>query len=294
MSILIPFLYILLGYIIGKLWESSSKVFSFLLINIFIPIVVIITIVSYKGSVFHIIALSYIFSLLMYKIASYLYSKNINKQIMQLCFSYYNIGWLGLPIAIYFFREEVTPIMIATYMGGMLYGTTVAIYSLNLLSKKNKISPLKKLFTSMPFIAFLIAITIKIIFGYINLKEQFYEIYSISKLIMSILGMSILGIWLEKTPIKKEHWKSVIVFSFNRLLIGIVVFVLLLSVLYYLNLITISEFKYLLIVPLLPVAANIVVLESYYLNSANSAHIIAINTLFSLILLIIFGLILKL
>ena len=111
---------------------------------------------------------------------------------------------------------------------------------------------------------------------------------------MSILGMSILGIWLEKTPIKKEHWKSVIVFSFNRLLIGIVVFVLLLSVLYYLNLITISEFKYLLIVPLLPVAANIVVLESYYLNSANSAHIIAINTLFSLILLIIFGLILKL
>ena len=107
----------------------------------------------------------------MYKVSDYLYAKHNNKSIMKLCFSYYNIGWLGLPISIYFFGEAVTPVMIAAYIGGMIYGSTVCIYSLNLLSISNKVSPLKKLFTSMPFLSFIIAITIKFIFGTINIRK---------------------------------------------------------------------------------------------------------------------------
>ena len=65
MSILIPFSYILLGYIIGKVWVNSSKYLSFLLINIFIPIVILMTILSYSGNILHIILLTYTFSLIM-------------------------------------------------------------------------------------------------------------------------------------------------------------------------------------------------------------------------------------
>ena len=293
MSILIPFSYILLGYIVGKLWDNSSKYLSYLLINIFIPIVVLMTILSYSGSILHIIILSYTFSLIMYKIADYLYIKHNNKPILKLCFSYYNIGWLGLPISIYFFGETVTPLMIATYMGGMIFGSTVCIYSLNLLSNSNQLSPIRKLFTSMPFISFLIAITIKFTFGTIDIVEQYNQLYAVSKLLMSILGMSILGIWLQKSPLKKEHWKEAITFSFTRLIIGFIVFLLLLSLMYFGNFLSVTEIKYLLIIPLLPVAANIVVLETYYLHSAKSMHIIMINTIFSLVLLFMLGIYLQ-
>jgi len=247
------------------------------------------TILSYQGNIFHIVLLSYLFSLIMYKIADYLYTKHNNKPIMKLCFSYYNIGWLGLPISIYFFGEVVTPIMIAAYIGGMIYGSTVCIYSLNSLSNSNQISPFKKLFTSMPFLSFLVAVALKFLFGTIDIIEYYSQFYDISKLIMSILGMSILGIWLQKSPLKKEYWKEAIVFSFNRLFIGFIVLSILLSIMYFSNLLSLEDINYLLIIPLLPVAANIVVLETYYLKSAKSIHIIMINTIFSLILLLLLG-----
>jgi len=289
MSILIPFSYIFTGFIIGKIWKNSSQYFSYLLINIFIPIVIVMTILSYQGNIFHIVLLSYLFSLIMYKIADYLYTKHNNKPIMKLCFSYYNIGWLGLPISIYFFGEVVTPIMIAAYIGGMIYGSTICIYSLNSLSNLNQMSPFKKLFTSMPFLSFLVAVALKFLFGTIDIIEYYSQFYDISKLIMSILGMSILGIWLQKSPLKKEYWKEAIVFSFNRLFIGFIVLSILLSIMYFGNLLSLEDINYLLIIPLLPVAANIVVLETYYLKSAKSIHIIMINTIFSLVLLLLLG-----
>lgn len=290
MSMLIPFSYILFGFIFGKIWKNSSHYLSSLLINIFIPIVVLMTILSYKGNIFHIVLLSYTFSLIMYKVADYIYTKHNNKPIMKLCFSYYNIGWLGLPISIYFFGEIATPIMIAAYIGGMIYGSTICIYSLNLLSNSNEVSPFKKLFTSMPFLSFLIAILIKFIFGTINIIEAYSQFYDIAKLCMSILGMGILGIWLEKSPLKKEYWKEAIIFSINRLIIGFIILAILLSLMYFNNFLSVEDINYLMIIPLLPVAANIVVLETYYLKSAKSIHIIMINTIFSLILLFILGL----
>ena len=104
---------------------------------------------------------------------------------------------------------------------------------------------------------------------------------------MSFLGMSILGVWLEKNPIKKNSWKKVIVFSIYRLIIGFLVFLVLLFTAHYLNVITFSELRYLLIIPILPVAANILVLETYYLNSNTSTHTIIINTIFSLVILML-------
>ncbi|NQY21977.1 MAG: hypothetical protein HRT40_11855 [Campylobacteraceae bacterium] len=59
---------------------------------------------------------------------------------------------------------------------------------------------------------------------------------------------------------------------------------------YFNDFLTLEDINYLIIIPLLPVAANIVVLETYYLQSAKSIHIIMINTIFSLILLFILGL----
>ena len=290
MNMMIPFLYILLGYFIGSIWDNATKYISFILINILIPTVVFITILTYNGNIIHIIIISYLFSLIMYFISKLLFKKNANSRILQICFSYYNIGWLGLPIAIYFFGQSVTPLMIAAYIGGMLFGSTVCIYSLNSLSNNVHISPLKKLLTAPPFIAFILGISIKFITGTVYLQDIYLNIYLVDKIVMSIFGMGILGIWLQKSPIKKEHWKEYFAFSLSRLCIGFLVSLILLGFSFWINLISQQELRELLLIPLLPVAANIVVLETYYLKSAKSTHIISVNTIFSLFLLISLGL----
>ena len=96
--------------------------------------------------------------------------------------------------------------------------------------------------------------------------------------------------WLEKSPIKKEHWKKYCIFSLSRLFVGLLISFILFGFVFWLDIISNVQFKQLLIIPLLPVAANIVVLESYYLQTAKSSHIISVNTIISLVLLMILGL----
>jgi len=285
MNFLIPFLYIVLGVFIGKLWYNSFKYISYILVNIIIPIVIVMTIVSYKGNVIHIVGLSYIFSLTMYKIATFIYAKETNTHMNALCFSYYNIGWLGLPISIVFFGDKAIPYIIGAYIGSMLFGISVGIYALNISIAESKTYALKKVVTSPPFIAFLAAILIKFIFGRVDLINNYPLLYSISKFLMSLFGMSILGIWMQKTKVDLTKWKFNIKFSLFRLFIGITIFSILIYGMYLIKIISLNEIKYLLIIPLLPIAANIVVLESFYLKSSESAHLIMINTIISLILL---------
>jgi len=289
LSIFIPFSYILLGIILGRFSTKFSKYASFILINILIPIVVMTTIITYEGTIFGIIIASYLFSVFMY----YISKKIFDSLILQISFSYYNIGWLGLPIAIYFFGIEVSALIIAAYIGGMLFGSTFCIYMLNAVSKNKSISPLKKLLYSPPFIAFAIASVIKFTIGTIALNEEFSTYYIYIKTIMSIFGMAILGMWLQNSAIKKDTWSTYLRFSIIRLLVGITLYSTCFGFLYYINLISNMEFFYLFIIPLLPVAANIVVLETYYLKQSYSAQVIAINTIFSLIVLVIYGIIVQ-
>ncbi len=51
MNIMIPFLYIILGYLIGRIWSNASKYISYILINLLIPTVVFIIILTYNGSI---------------------------------------------------------------------------------------------------------------------------------------------------------------------------------------------------------------------------------------------------
>lgn len=285
MSIFIPFLYIFLSYILGRFSDNLSKYASFILINILIPVVVFTTIMTYKGAIFQIVLGSFLFSVLMYYLAKKLY----DSVILQIGFSYYNIGWLGLPIAIYFFGQEVSPLIIAAYIGGMLFGSTFCIYVLNETSKNKNISPVKKLLYSPPFLAFLFGVILKLTLGTISLNETISSFYLIIKTIMSIFGMAILGMWMQKSSVKKEHWKEYLGFSIQRLIVGIAVFGLFFGIMVYFDIISKSELLSLLIIPLLPVAANIVVLETYYLKQAQSAQVISINTIFSLGVLILFG-----
>lgn len=286
MSIMIPFLYIIFGYILGKYWEKGRMISSFILMNILIPTVVFLTLFSYKDTVIHIILLSFSFSSLMYFFANFVYRKNENKKLLSICFSYFNIGWLGLPIAISFFGQEVTPIIIAAYIGGLLFGSSICIHALNTLQTNKQVSPLKKVLKAPPFIAFVMALLAKSIFSPLIMENLFLDFYLLSKLLMSIFGMAILGMWLQKSPLKKEDFRKYFSFSILRIISAYLILSLLLFSAYYFNIISSQDMKYLFIIPIFPVAANIVVLETYYLNTAKSAAIISVNTIIALVFIL--------
>lgn len=292
MSIFIPIAYIFLGYLIGKYGKDLTRLTSCILINLLIPIVVFATIVTYEGNIFYIIAASFTFSILMYFMGNLFYRGNDNK-ILRLSFSYYNIGWLGLPIAIHLFGQEVSSLIIATYVGGMLYGSTFSIYILNKNSSKTSSISIQKLFLAPPFLMFLFALIFKFLFGVFTLNSLQNEWFLFCKTTMSIFGMALLGMWLQKTPLEKKYLIRYLSFSVKRLLSGFIVFAFLFGILVFLGLITKVDFHHLIILPLLPVAANIVVLETYYLKNVKSSQIIAVNTIFSIFVLIFFGLCIK-
>ena len=219
--------------------------------------------------------------------------KLYDNTIYHISFAYFNIGWLGLPVSIYIFGDSITPIIIAAYIGGMFFGSSFVIW---LFQKDNstKIASLKKLLTAPPFIVFVVALLFKTFYSTITLDGNLYYFYMFSKFIMSFLGMALLGIWLQRHPIKKEQIQNIISFSLMRLIIGVTLFLILFYLFYLFGFIEIKILKYLLIIPFLPVAANVVVLENYYLKSAKSSSIIAVNTIFSIIFLLIFGIVIKL
>lgn len=285
----IPIIYLIIGFILGKFNKNLNRLFSYLLIKIFIPIVLFMTIMTYHNKILSITILTYIFSLIMYILAIIFFKKATN--ITRLCFSYYSIGWLGIPVATAIFGNFILPYILASYIGSTLFGATVAIYAVN--NDSNIFKPIIKLLTSMPFIALVISLIIKYFIGIIELNTFFNYVFIISKICLSFCGMAILGIWLSKARLALKDIKY-IKFSLIRVIVGLITLFILIKIFIYLNLIDSHIGLYLLIIAILPIAVNITVLETYYNQTSKSVPIIIVNTFFCLSIIVVFDIVFKL
>ncbi|EDT0101430.1 permease, partial [Salmonella enterica] len=111
---------------------------------------------------------------------------------MLLCFTYLNIGWLGLPVASSLFGNDAALIVIAAYVGSSVVGNSfgagiLASNKINLI-KLLQTPPVLALFTGIFLIPFRQQVT-----------HWFYDVYEVAKFLMSFLGMGVLGLWLSKT-----------------------------------------------------------------------------------------------
>ena len=191
MSLFALFFYVLFGYFLAKIWKEATVYISAILINFLVPVVIFFTIIKTQKDMIYVVT-SCIFCISMYLLSRFFIKKEGYPSILQVYFSYYNIGWMSIPIGIYLFGENSVPITISAYMGGIIFGSTVCLYSLNTISKDIKMSPLKKLFNAPPFIAFIIAFILKQFKGIITLNYIFLVFYNASKFMMGFLGISLL------------------------------------------------------------------------------------------------------
>nr|WP_254633621.1 permease [Pantoea sp. GbtcB22] len=246
---------------------------SWVLTRIAIPIVIMFNISSRFSSMSTIITATAVCMLTMLVVSRWI----MRDPVKSLCFSYLNIGWLGLPVASALFGNDASTIIIAAYVGSSIVGNSVGAGMLS----GSRFS-LFKLVQTPPVLA-LIAGVVLIPFSQ-EVTRWCAGLYDVSKFMMSFLGMAVLGIWLSKIRLSGSD----ILQEIKPFLLKSVVMAILISLL--LILARIFHFRLIAENPatlylfcLLPPAANIIVLETHYLGTGESAKPITCGTCVSII-----------
>jgi len=278
-SIFFPLIYLFAGWLAGKTALDFKTGASWVLTRIAIPVVIVFNIATRFDSMSPIIIATALCMLVMMMVCQRL----MRDPVKSLCFSYLNIGWLGLPVASALFGNDASAIIIAAYVGSSIVGNSVGAGMLS-GSRFN----LLKLLQTPPVLA-LIAGSVLIPFSQ-DVSRWGSELYTVSKFMMSFLGMAILGIWLSKITLSLSDLFQ----EFRPFLLKAGVMAILCSLL--LALASTLNFRLITDNPatlylfcLLPPAANIIVLETHYLGTGTSAKSITCGTCVSIVAISIYA-----
>ncbi|MFC0180573.1 permease [Thorsellia kenyensis] len=281
MTVLLPFLYLIIGMFLSRMGVDFKKQASTLLSKIVIPLVIIYNIFASEHDFFVIIVASFLIMAFMLQLA-----KRLTKDpVEELCFCYLNIGWLALPLAHAIFGNEPASVILAFYVGSSIQANLASVTLFS--SKLTWQSKVVKLLKAPHIWAILVGITL------IPFKEPLMQMtlwpYIGMKFLMSALGMMILGAWLINTKLNWDDVKRSFYFFWMRTLAlaffitGLILFSYWQSI----DLIT-RNIAVLYLLCFLPPAAYVVVLETQFLKTGKSAKIIASSTLISFVLLALY------
>ena len=279
MTIFVPLIYLFAGWLAGKTAWDFKTAASWILTRVAIPVVIIFNIATRFGSMSTIILATAISMFIMLMASRYI----LRDPIKSLCFSYLNIGWLGLPVATALFGNEAATIIIAAYVGSSIVGNSVGA---GMLSDHQ--FNLFKLAQTPPVLALIVGAALIPFSQQISL--WFDGLYDVAKFLMSFLGMAVLGIWLSKTELTLKDLRQEV----RPYLIKSAVMLILISLMIWLartvdfRLVT-ENSATLYLFCLLPPAANIIVLETHYLGTGRSARIITCGTCISIIAIGLFA-----
>ncbi len=142
-SVVPLYLFIGVGYGASKWWGLKSKPVSKILLYVLIPVVIFDNILQADIAQLSIVvtlvfALALLMNLPAWLTHRYLV-KDLNKYLLFCGFSYFNVGWFGIPVVLALFGEKQMPLIISAYMGNLLYGDTIGYY----LMSRSKDLPVK-------------------------------------------------------------------------------------------------------------------------------------------------------
>lgn len=281
MQLITPVIYILIGLTLGKTSLEIKGSASAFLTKVVIPIVIIFNIATSDHDVYVVIIGMIIIMSIMLLISRV----STNDPIKNLCFCYLNIGWLGLPLIAVFFGDSAATMAIAAYVGSSLFGNSIGV---GLMTKHQSLRErIIQTLSAPPVWSLIIGLACLPLKAYI--EEHFTGIYVISKFLMSFLGMTVLGIWLAKAPLKRQDFRIALnqfAYRFFTMFLLCTAFIFICQY-YGISLVTENKAA-LYLICLLPPAANIIVLETHYMQSGRSASFIACGTCISFFALFVY------
>lgn len=281
-KILLPFAYLFFGFLLGKTKLEVKGKASYVLTKIVIPLVIIYNIATYRADVFILMAAMIIMMSCMLLISRFITKDTVKR----LCFCYLNIGWLALPVASTVWGDGAARLLIAVYTGSSIFGNSVGAGLL--VNDDAQRFDIKKTITSPPVAALLIGLACIPLGGFMQSHVQ--PVYRLLKWLMSFLGMAILGIWLAGIKLHVADIKETVKWIILRA-VTVSLFVsawIFIGGILHLELVTGNK-EALFMLSILPPAANIIVLETHYRKTGESAGMIACGTLLSIGLIIVYA-----
>lgn len=286
MALLLPLISFLIGYWGVQYLKPIRPLLAALLARLLIPLVIIYNMVFYKEGSLWLIGFSILSSIVLFSLFYY-FSKD---KLRALCFSYLNGVWLGLPFALAVFGPNAMPTIIALYIGGSLFGNVSAVIAVS-QTQQTWSFIFKNVLRSPPVIALSIAGILSFWdFSAYEFHPMVQWTYAINKFLVTFAGMCVLGMWLSHVRIQwRDLQRSLILIG------GRFIFAFSLAAAAYLFLPIphqVLTYSVMMMYFLLPPAANIVALETYYQGTGFSAKYIASGTIASAILIGIYGVLL--
>lgn len=218
--------------------------------------------------------------------------------VENLYFCYVNIGWMGIALAAAAMFPDpsgsglpsASSLIITVYVGRSIFGNSVSASLLKegVTSHKDKILGVLK----APLIIALIIGLVLMLFGE-EISKYGKDVFIVLKFIMSFFGMAVLGMWLERSTIRFKDLVGSIPNYAMRTVGFLIMTTIFIFVSEYLHLEPITANKpALYMLCLLPPAANLVILETYYWGTGESATIIACDTCISIVTMGVYALLL--
>lgn len=287
-SVLPLYLFIGAGYGASKWFGLKSKLLSKILLYVLIPVVIFDNILQAEITQL-LIVVTIVFTLaLLMNLPAWLTHrflvKDLNKYLLFCSYSYFNVGWFGIPVVLALFGEKQLPLIISAYMGNVLYGDTIGYY----LVSRSKDLPVKesvKNVIKIPAIYACAAAILANLWGF-KMPEFLSPGMEAVSWILSALGMVMIGIGLTQVNFKETDYKM-----FGKLLgvryvaAAILMGLLVLGEMAVIGQLKPDEQKLLLLIPAFPIAANLVVFASYLdAEKENSALLVSLSSIISLIL----------
>ncbi|UTC46991.1 permease [Treponema vincentii] len=281
LKILLPFLYLGLGFLLGKTPIDIKNQTSYLLTRLAIPMVIIYNIATFHSDLFFIIT-AMIVMLTAMMLLSRLFTSDA---VERLCFFYLNIGWLALPVVTAVWGDSAAMAILSLYIGNSLFGNSIGA---GMLINNGAVKiDIKRTLQSPPVAALIIGVAC-IPFGDV-FRHYLPPVYRMVKWLLTFLGMGVLGMWLAHIKLCRKDFKAALRWALLRAVV--VGFFLTLFIyiagMFKLKLVTANK-SALYIICIMPPAANIIVLETHYCHTGKSAGLTAWGTLLSLALIVIY------
>lgn len=281
-SVFTPLLYLLFGLVLGRTRLQLKGIASAFLTNVVIPLVIIYNLATYRSGLLAVVLGVMTIMVIMATVGGAL----TRDPVRNLCFFYLNIGWLGMPIATALFGDNAASLYIAAYIGSTVFGNSIGAgmleHGVGLQDR------LMKLLRSPPVISVLIGFALLPLGDVI--ATQFHTLYQVLKFLLGFIGMAILGLWLSESKVQLKDIKHELLPALYRsitLLLLLTLFVMLCTY-FKVDFVT-QNLAALYLICLLPPAANIIVLETHYRKTGESAKIIASGTCISIVAIFVYA-----
>ncbi|WP_420152303.1 AEC family transporter [Siphonobacter sp.] len=280
--------FIILGFFAARKWGLQSKWISKVMLYALIPLIIIENLLKADLAETAVIgAIVFILASLMNlpaMLTTRFLAKDLNPNMLKSSFSYYNIGWFGIPVVMALFGDEQMPLIISAYVGNALYGDTVCYY----LMSRTKDIPVKESVLNVFKIPAIYACVLAIVLNVLEVEvpESMEVVGDVVSWVVSASGMLLIGITLEKIDFKKIPYATFAKILSVRYIAGAIILVALVFLEKGLiGRLDENQSKLMLLLASFPIAANLVVFATNLdTEKENSALLVGLSSIASLVL----------